>query len=294
MRHNTPRGTGKGRVKMSNSDLMIFSPHRPRSLFGSLIATMVLIHQTTVKDLRLTHRSPIMGLLMTFMQSVIMLSVFLLMFYVLGVRRSPIPGSFLLYIMSGIFMFMTYNMAMGAVAGAPGSASSAMLHAPMNPLVAIASKALVVLYNQTLSAVVLLYLVHVLVEPIHIDNLKGVVGMFLLAWLSGCALGLVFYAATPWAPTPLGLLKTFFMRLNMVASGKMFVANMLPAKMIAMFEWNPLFHIVDQTRGFAFSSYNPYFSSYGYAIKVTLVLFVVGMMGEFVTRQHASASWGKR
>jgi ABC-type polysaccharide/polyol phosphate export permease len=38
-------------------------------------------------------------------------------------------------------------------------------------------------------------------------------------------------------------------RANMIASGKMFVANALPGFMLAMFGWNPLFHCIDQARG---------------------------------------------
>lgn len=279
---------------MSEPNSFIFSAHRPRTLFGSFVRTMVLIHHLTVKDLRLSHRSPIIGLVMTFVQNLVMMAVFFLLFSTLGVRKSPIPGSFILYIMSGIFMFMTHTMSIGSVGGAGRTSSGAFLHAPMNPLIAISSKALVVLYRQTFSGAIILYAVHVLVEPVEIYNLIGVLAMFILAWLCGCAIGLVFYAIMPWAPTPFGLVQTFYTRLNMVASGKMFVANMLPPTMIAMFNWNPLFHIIDQTRGFAFASYHPYFSNYYYPIRVTLVLFMVGMMGEFYTRQHASASWGKR
>ena len=75
--------------------------------------------------------------------------------------------------------------------------------------------------------------------------------MVVLAWMSGIAVGLVFMAAKPWAPGPIGLLSMVYQRANMVASGKMFVANSLPPFMLSMFDWNPLFHIIDQTRGFA-------------------------------------------
>ena len=77
----------------------------------------------------------------------------------------------------------------------------------------------------------------------------------------------------------------------MVASGKMFVANQMPGYILAMFDWNPLFHSIDQARGFVFLNYNPHFSSVSYPLLVSLVLIMLGMMGEFYTRQHASRSW---
>ena len=63
----------------------------------------------------------------------------------------------------------------------------------------------------------------------------------------------------------------------MIASGKMFVANSLPSFMLAMFDWNPLFHSIDQARGFAFINYNPRYSSWEYPLWVGLVLLMIGL-----------------
>ncbi len=57
------------------------------------------------------------------------------------------------------------------------------------------------------------------------------------------------------------LISTIYSRANMIASGKMFVANAMPSHIIAMFSWNPLFHTIDQARGFMFLNYNPHYSS---------------------------------
>jgi ABC-type polysaccharide/polyol phosphate export permease len=72
----------------------------------------------------------------------------------------------------------------------------------------------------------------------------------------------------------------------------MFVANTLPGYMLAMFDWNPLFHAIDQARGFIFINYNPHFSSPTYPLWVSLGLIMVGLLIESFTRRHASISWG--
>jgi ABC-type polysaccharide/polyol phosphate export permease len=77
----------------------------------------------------------------------------------------------------------------------------------------------------------------------------------------------------------------------MIASGKMVLANTLPHKMLVMFSWNPLFHIIDQARGYTFINYNPHYSNWHYALIVGLALLMIGLMGEFYTRQFASVSW---
>ena len=118
--------------------------------------------------------------------------------------------------------------------------------------------------------------------------------MVLLAWLSGVAIGMVFRAAKPWQPELIGIVSMVYSRANMIASGKMFVANTLPPKLLAYFSWNPLFHVIDQARGFVFINYNPHNSTIAYPIYVCIACLMVGLMGEFYTKQHASLSWGAR
>ena len=77
----------------------------------------------------------------------------------------------------------------------------------------------------------------------------------------------------------------------MLASGKMFVANAMTYTMVAMFDWNPLFHIIDQARGYTFINYSPFKTSLEYPIYVTIALLMLGLMGEYYTRRRVSVSW---
>ena len=140
-------------------------------------------------------------------------------------------------------------------------------------------------------SVVLLLLANTFIEPVNIENIYACLGMFLLAWLSGCCIGLVFRAIQPWWPKGIAMVSMLYRRLNMISSGKMFVANVLPSSMVAMFSWNPLFHVIDQTRGFAFINYTPHNSSVIYPIYFSLAVAMIGLMGEFVTRNSQSLSW---
>jgi ABC-type polysaccharide/polyol phosphate export permease len=133
--------------------------------------------------------------------------------------------------------------------------------------------------------------VHVAWRPIVIDDPIGTIGMFLLAWFSGVAVGMLFLAIKPWFPGFAQIASTVYNRANMIASGKMFVANAMPSYILAFFDWNPLFHCIDQARGFAFINYNPHFSSISYPMTVSIVLIMIGLMGEFYTRKRASISW---
>ena len=131
-------------------------------------------------------------------------------------------------------------------------------------------------------------------NPITIYQPAYAYGMVLLGWFTGVGAGLVLLALKPWFPTFVTLFTTIYQRANMIASGKMFVVNMLPPKMYVMFSWNPLFHNIDQARGFVFINYFPHKTSLMYPIYVGIVLVMLGLIGEFYTRRHASLSWSAR
>jgi len=257
--------------------------------------TLGLIYHATVRQIRKSHGNAIIGLLINIMQTVVFVGVFYLMFEVLGMRGAKIAGAdFLLYLMSGIFLFLTHNKALGAVMGAEGPASPMMQHAPMNTAIAITSAALASLYLQLLSVLVVLFIYHIAFTPVVIIEPSKAMAMLLLAWVSGCAIGLLFLAIKPWSPGFVNIASQLYTRANMITSGKMFVANTLPSFMIAMFDWNPLFHCIDQIRGFVFLNYTPRHTSIEYAVFFTLGMIMLGMLGEFYTRKFASLSWGAK
>ena len=270
--------------------------HKPyeRSWLSLGFETLELIYHVGVRNLRKTHNNAVLGLLMSIMQALLLLLIMYFMMGLFGMRRIAVRGDFMLYVMSGVFMFMTHVKAIGAVSQADGPTSQMMMHAPMNPIISIMGAALGSLYQQTLAASVILFFYHALWNPITIDQPVGMMGMFLLSWLSGVGIGMVFLSAKPWQPELVGILVTIYQRANVIASGKMVLANNLPADRRSWFDWNPLFHTIDQARGFIFLNYTPRYTSFEYAIYYALVCMMIGLMAEFFTRQHASASWNKR
>ncbi len=262
-------------------------PTKTRSALGML----ELIYHATVREVRKNHRNPLVGLMLSILQSVIFILTFYLLFQFLGMRGSAIRGDFLLYIMSGIFLFLCHTKAVGAVVGSEGPASPMMQHAPMNTAIAITAAALSVLYLQTLTLIVVLFLYHVIFTPIVIEDMPGAYAMVLVAWIAGVGVGMMFLALKPWMPEVSRIGASIYSRANMIASGKMFVANSLPSSMLVLFDWNPLFHAIDQARGFTFLHYNPHFTTWTYPLYISAALVMIGLMAEFYTRKRASISW---
>jgi ABC-type polysaccharide/polyol phosphate export permease len=236
----------------------------------------------------------VLGLVMNIIQALVMVGVMIAMFNLLGMRGSAVRGDFTLYIMSGVFNYATHSKAISAVARSEGPTSTMMQHAPMNTIVAICSSALSALYLQTLSAFCILFFYHTLWTRITIYDPVGVFGMYLLSWASGIGVGMILKAATPWQPEFFSIITMLYTRANMIFSGKMFLANTLSERLLYLYSWNPLFHCIDQTRGYMFENYHPRNSSLEYPIVVTFVLIVIGLMAENFAKKHASASWGAR
>lgn len=272
----------------------MFRTAESHSNFALGLRTLKLIYHATVRDVRKNHDNAIIGLVMNILQTVIFVAAFFAMFSFMGLSGNAIRGDFLLYIMTGIFLFMTHTKSMGAVVGSEGPASPMMKHRTMNTMIAISAAALSTLYIQVLSMVVILFIYHLAFTPITINDPIGAMEMVLVAWLSGVGIGMVFLGIKPWAPSFTKLASTIFSRANMIFSGKMFVANQLPGYLLGVFSWNPLFHTIDQARGATFLNYYPQNSSATYPFYFSVACLMVGLMGEFYTRKRASVSWGAK
>ncbi|MCJ7871243.1 ABC transporter permease [Marinovum sp. 2_MG-2023] len=272
----------------------MFVQRSPKTAFQSLLATIELVYHGAVRNVRKTHGNALMSIFMNVLQTIIMVVVFYVMFTVLGLRGLKLRGDFMIYIMSGIFLYMTHIKTMSAVVGAEGPASPMMQHAPMNTIISILSGMLSALYIQILSVLIVLFVYDVGFKDVEIHDPVGCMAMLLLSWFTGAAVGMVFLALKPWFPTAISIASTIYQRANMIASGKMFVANTLPSYLLVMFDWNPLFHTIDQARGFAFVNYFPRNSNTDYPLWLGIALITLGLMGEFYTRRHVSASWSAR
>lgn len=265
-----------------------------KTFLATVFVTIALIFHLAIRDLRKSNGNAVLGLVMSIVQNVLMVVIMYFLFNLLGLRRVAVRGDFMLYVMSGVFMFTTHVAAIGAVSKADGPTSAMMMHSPMNPIVSICGAALATLYQKTFSVMVILFAYHTFFNPVYVHEPVPLIGIFLLSWASGVGIGMVLRSARPWQPELISVLTTVLMRINVIASGKMVLANNTSPTLRSWFDWNPLFHIIDQGRGFIFQNYHPHFTSISYALYVTLTLIVIGLMAEFFTRQYASVSWGKR
>jgi len=273
--------------------MFVSEPQTRKSLWRGAYKLADLTFHNTVRSVRQGHRDAVFSILANILQTIVMVGAFYLFmgFFRKFGASGAIRGDFMLYVMSGVFVFMIHIKTMVAVSGADGPTSAMMQHLPMNPTISILSAALSTLYTQFVSKAAILLAYHLLWSPLEIHQPVGALAMIMLAWFSGFATGTCFLAMKPWMPKATMTIQQIYSRFNMFASGKMFVANAMPATMVAFFTWNPLFHIIDQGRGYIFINYNPLKSNLEYPIIISCILLVVGLLCEAETRKHVSLSW---
>jgi len=272
----------------------MFRVQKKKSGLTAAIEVCEVIYHCTARSARGNYSNAFFGLVMNVLMTALFIVAFYATMWMMGMTSAAIRGDFVLFLMSGVMSYMTYNKTMKAVYSSEGPTSPMMQHAPMTTFVAITSTALATLYNQILAIFVILFIYHVVFKPVEINAPAFAFSMLLVAWLFGVATGLVLLAIRPWAPKFAPVLMMVISRINIFASGKMMVGNMLSFTLLKMFSWNPLFHIIDQMRGAIFVNYYPRNSTVGYVLVVTGAMIVIGMMGEFFTRKHASSSWYAR
>lgn len=269
----------------------MFQVNPPRSKLQSALKLLELVFHTAARNVRKAHGNAVMGILINIGQMVLMLVIIWLLFAIIGKGGSPIRGDFIIYILSGVALFMTHVKTVSAVQGASAPTSPMLLHAPMSTMVAVAAAALSSLYTQAVSLAVILFFYHAIVAPVTIDEPVGAFLMVLLAWATGIGIGMILQSIMPWAPDLFGMISTIYRRASIIASGKMFLANTMPSSMLPWFDWNPLFHAIDQGRGFIFLNYVPHNTSVTYPLKGAAVVLIIGLMAEYYTRRHVSVSW---
>lgn len=235
--------------------------------------------------------NPLLGLLLNIVQTAIFIIALYVTMTLIGMRSSAFRGDFVLFLMSGVMSYMTYMKSMKAVYGAEGPLSPMMLHAPMNTIVSIGAAAIGALYTQILTTIVILSVYHAAFTPVTIEEPAFAAFMMIAAWIFGVATGLLLLAIRPWAPKFAPILMTIIVRINVFASGKMMVGNAMGFWLLALFDWNPLFHVIDQMRGAIFLNYVPRNSEVAYIFEISAALIVIGLMGEFFTRGRVSRSW---
>ncbi len=260
-----------------------------KSLFWGTLEFMDLVYHSVVREVRSQSGTATFGIL----KEMSSIGVFLAMFYVLFIfmgRTIAIRGDFMMFLLTGIVLMVIHIRAISSVRGASNATAAIMQHAPMTVILSILSKAFAGLYLQAVAITTIVIFLWIFGMNLTVDNPPGLVLPVFFAWASGISIGLIFMILAPVAPMVIKSFTPLYMRAQMITSGKFIPAAYMPSAMLPWFEWNPLFHTIDQARLAAFVNYNTEVSSMSYPIWFTFTALTLGLMGEFWSRKNLSRS----
>ncbi|MBD3624748.1 MAG: ABC transporter permease [Rhodobacteraceae bacterium] len=266
------------------------SPEKRTSLLMEAFFFVELTFFTIVREIRTESGNAALGILSAIARVLMMVTIFFVMYEVIGLRGSIIRGDTILFLVTGVLLFFMHNNAVQRTVTAGSVVSPMMQHAPMTPTLMIVSSALAGLYLHVLAMGVILTGLYIFKGELDIYDPGGLILPFFLAWASGVVVGLLFLLIKPFAPKAMRMVSTIYQRANLITSGKFFVANLLPNAILPYFAWNPLFHSIDQSRGAAFVNYYPHKTTIEYPLAFVCVGLVIGLMGEFWLRKTVSRS----
>lgn len=231
------------------------------------------------------------GLLKAVSQFFFMFIIFWIIMQLMNrVGFGKVRGNFELFVLTGVGHFLLHNMLVSSVSGAEKQSSLNLNMVGVDSFTALFSNVLSQLYLIAFAIFVLLVLIYYysigktyqleLNDPIFFTKciLLG------LGW--AFAMGYFFRALQGFIPAVAKPLNMLYRRMGMITSGKMFLANSIPSSMFAIYSWNPLFHIIDQTRSAVFLNYTAFRTSLEYPFKMTIIFLFLGFSGDFILRRR--------
>ncbi len=246
---------------------------------------MSLVYSMTVRDLRIQQRNAALGILITIATPLATCLLFYAMMELMRMRSAPVRGDDLTFLLTGFMVFFFHIKTASAVAGAVNP--SMMPHQRATPFMFVCVKATAAAYQNALAFIVIFSLNYLLRGVWEMQYPLTAMFAIFIAWVYGIGLGMVFLALQryfTWA----GVVKVAYTRIMFFTSGKFFLGNNAPYR--EFYDWNPLFHIIDQMRSAVFVNYTAHTTTLVYPVVFTFAFLVLGFLGESYVRRNYSAS----
>ena len=253
----------------------------------SLVAFITLVYSLVVRDLRSEHRNAALGILISVAQPLLAGLLFYFFITFIGGRMGKVRGDDLTFVVLGFVIFFMHIRTVAQVTMA--LREDMMNHQRLSPFLLVTVKGISSGYKIILALIILLVLNYLIRDVYEMQNPLRFLSVIFWCWMGGIAVGILFMAAVRYL-TWGALLQTTYIRLMFFTSGKFFVANLLSADIRWFMDWNPLFHLLDQSRDASFLNYTARTTNMEYPIIVYLVILVVAMLIEHYVRVNYSRS----
>ncbi len=245
-----------------------------------------MIYKTTVTFQKLFHYavgmvrqesgSTSMGFLKAIFETLFMFFSMMLIMLLIRGFGVQIRGEFGFYILSGVSLFLMHNKVIGALLDKKGNDPMLAILSISRGMMIVGSIIHVVYMQFIITALLFMALV-IYYGNIPVFNWNMLIFCYLINILWSVSLGSLFLALSPLSEYVITKISMVYRRVGMVTSGKMIPGNLLGlmGKFKGLFLINPLFHLIDQTRGALFQHYVPFVSNIYYPIQMSAAVFIV-------------------
>ena len=240
------------------------------------------LRATAVREIARQGRTLGRALIGAAVQNAMLVGGFLVLAQLTGFGGTGLRGDLLAYLLAGVFLFNLHAKAMSAAMSSADALPAGRLY-HTDPLIQATGGAIGAAYLQLVSAAGLILAYHALVSPIE-AAMTAPLPLLAASWISGLGIGLVLLRIKARAPGLASMAAMGWMRVGMVTSGAMFVANALPGAFLAWVTWSPIFHAVDQARGLAFANYVARHSEAWPAYAFAALAILVGLVANRAKR----------
>lgn len=264
------------------------------TLAAGALRFLDILRATIVHSIRRETGGSALGFVSALLRPLVLLATFWIIIEVMGVRGIAIRGNTVTFLLTGILPFLVHVETVTKVSMAVRKARSMLHHAPASIFVYVLAQALATLYLNLAAAILIWTVAELSGAGLGLRDPAGLMAPYMLAWLSGLGVGLVFLVIGHVAPTAAQVASTVYTRLQFFTCGKFWAANIMPPALVDYAVWNPLLHIIDQIRGAAFVNYTPQHTSLDWPVAFAIGSVVFGFMLEDRLRKGFSVSHLRR
>jgi capsular polysaccharide transport system permease protein len=234
------------------------------------------LHALLMRELKTRFGAKKLGYFWAVAEPAAQASIMAVLFSLIG--RSSLSGvPVALFMISGILPFKFFSKLLPQLAQAVQANKSLFAYRQVTAIDPVITRLIIEAATFVVVYSIILTVMAWMGFEVWPDNLLALLGISGLLMVLGAGIGLILCSAVSyWEDT--SKVVAMIMTPMFMISGIFFCATMIPAQYWYLFDWNPIFHILELSRDAMFASYTTPVGSWQYVGLWALVSISIGLM----------------
>ena len=244
----------------------------------SLAVQKKVIEALFLRELKTRFGDKRLGFFWVFLEPALHLMMFVAVWALLG-RLGPQNINPILYLITGIMPYLLFTSTVTKVMKAIAGNRALLVFPQIRPLDFVLTRMLMEFTTYTIVFIGFIVTLRFIGIQFEIKNVLGLIGVFTLTVLLGGGIGLFLTPFVSMFPMiDYGVKMTI--RIMYLTSGVFFSLERLPHAMLQYVTWNPLLHIIQQSRSDFFPQLvlKSEYSDLTYVMSLTAAFWLLGMI----------------